>query len=202
MKPFSEYTDAELLGLDNETFNDSVRVEAIQRGIKPPVPLSEALRSSEWRGYQAPGDAAAVWEILAPSEYGSARGSGIAYQTEEQARRAMEGALSIRNDEYGTDKGFKFNQQDGWAVRKVLIGASKSSQAWAKFEEYRQDDTDFNKVVEECTTRWSTVLQAAYDAKVRAERKAEYLRLAAGNEEIAKAFWAKTERTEWPETSN
>jgi hypothetical protein len=42
------------------------------------------------------------------------------------------------------------------------------------------------------------VRQQAYNAKVRAERKAEYLRLAGGNEEIAKNFWAKAEGTAWP----
>ncbi len=197
MKPFSDYTDAELLTLDNTTFNDSVRLEAIQRGIKPPVPLSEALRSSEWRGYQCPGDAATVWEIVRPDQF-RAEGSGIAYQTEERAQQALAGAISIRYERYGNDQGFYFCPQEGWSIRKVSIGASKSSQAWAKFEAYTQDDSAFEAVVKECTERWSTVLQAAYDAKVRAERKAEYLRLAAGNEEIAKAFWAKAERTEWP----
>jgi len=198
MKRFNDYTDAELLGIDNATFNDAVRLEAIARGVKPPIPLSEALRSSEWRGYQCPGDAAAVWEIMAPTEYGQPRGSGIAFQDEDRAMKAMQGAISVRHDEYGADKGFKFNQQDGWAVRKVLVGSTKSAQAWAKFEAYREDTADFDKVVEECTTRWSTVLQAAYDKKVRSERRAEYLRLAAGNEEIARAFWDKAERTEWP----
>lgn len=198
MKRFNDYTDAELLGLDNATFNDAVRLEAIARGVKPPIPLSEALRSSEWRGYQCPGDAAAVWEIMAPNQYSSATGSGIAYHTEERAQQALAGAVSIRYESYGKDIGFHFCQQEGWGIRKVSIGVSKATQAWAKFQEYTQDDTDFDKVVEECTARWSGVLQAAYDKKVRSERRTEYLRLAAGNEEIARAFWGKAERTEWP----
>ena len=33
---------------------------------------------------------------------------------------------------------------------------------------------------------------------MNAEKKAEYLRLAGGNEEIAKGFWSKVEKTEWP----
>jgi hypothetical protein len=198
MKRFNDYTDTELLTLDNDTFNIAVRVEAIERGIKPPVPLSEALRTSEWKGYQHPGDAAAVWEIVRPDRYSSVEGSGVAYLTEAAALKAIEGAVSIRNETYGANQGFHFNSGQDWSVRRVPIGSMKSAQAWAKLEAYKEDTTEFDKVVEECTERWSRVLQADYNAKVQSERRAEYLRLADGNEEIAKAFWAKSERTDWP----
>ena len=110
-KRFAEYTDAELIGINNETLNIAIRVEAIQRGIKPPITISEALR---------------------------------------------------------------------------------------QFEEFFEDDTEFQKVVDECLERHSQVRQAAYNAKVRSEKRAEYLRLAGGDETIARAFWAKTEGTEFP----
>lgn len=199
MKRFNDYTDAELIGLDNATFNDAMRLEAIARGVKPPIPLSEALRSSEWHGYQCPGDAAAVYEIVRPDKYSSVEGSGVAYLSEAAALKAIEGAVSIRNETYGANQGFHFNSGQDWSVRRVPIGSMKSAQAWAKLEAYKEDTSEFDKVVEECTTRWSGVLQAAYDKRVRSERRTEYLRLAAGNEEIAKAFWDKAERTEWPE---
>ena len=52
MKPFSQLTRNETLDLTNEELNDAIRLEAIDRGIKPPITLSEALRRSEWRGYK------------------------------------------------------------------------------------------------------------------------------------------------------
>ena len=67
-KRFADYTDAELIGIDNETLNIAIRVEAINRGIKPPITLSEALRQSEWVGYQKPAEAIKVYaeKYLAP----------------------------------------------------------------------------------------------------------------------------------------
>ena len=79
-----------------------------------------------------------------------------------------------------------------------FVGVEAGSQKAAKFEEYTQDDTEFVKVRDECLEKYSEVRQQAYNAKVRAERKTEYLRLAGGSEEIAKKFWAKAEGTAWP----
>lgn len=196
-KRFADYTDAELVGIDNETFNDAVRIEAIQREVKPPLTLSEALRQSEWRGYQKPAEAIQVFEIIINNKYGSPANSGVGYLSKEKAESALDGMVSIEDDRYSSNPGHKINGGI-CCVMQRWVGVSKCESANAKFVEFTQDDTAFQQVVTECLERLSRVRQEAYDKKVRTEKRTEYLRLAGGNEEIARAFWAKTERTEFP----
>jgi len=190
-KRFADYTDAELLGIDNETLNKAIRIEAIERGIKPPITLSEALRRSEWVGYQKPAEAIKVFRIrqgYSQTDFG--------WLDEAKAHAALEGIVRLEKINYNRDD-LKIVSSDA-SIEVAWVGLGKSSEKAAKFEEYFQDDTEFNAVVEECMERYGRVRQAAYDAKVRSEKRAEYLRLASGNEGIARAFWAKTERTEFP----
>src|SRR5574343_866003 len=101
-RSFNQYTDAELLTLDNETINDAIRIESIERGIKPPITLSEALRTSEWRGYQLPAEEAAVYQLNTRDDsYSSFQHSGIAYLSEDRAKAAMEGIVVIDENRYG-----------------------------------------------------------------------------------------------------
>ncbi|NBW19950.1 MAG: hypothetical protein EBR82_69465 [Caulobacteraceae bacterium] len=191
-KRFADYTDAELLGIDNETLNKAIRIEAIQRGIKPPITLSEALRRSEWVGYQKPAEAIKVFRIrqgYAHSDFG--------WLDEAKAHAALEGMVKLEKINYNRDD-MKVSAADA-TVEVVWVGVSSGSDKAAKFEEFFQDDTAFNTVRDECMERLGRVRQAAYDAKVRSEKRAEYMRLASGNEDIARAFWAKTEGTEFPE---
>jgi hypothetical protein len=190
-KRFADYTDAELLGIDNETLNKAIRIEAIERGIKPPITLSEALRRSEWVGYQKPAEAIKVFRIrqgYAQSDFG--------WLDEAKAHAALEGMVKLDTVNYNRAD-LKIVTSDA-SVEVAWVGISKSCEKFAKFEEFFQDDTEFNKVRDECVERLSRVRQAAYDAKVRSEKRAEYMRLAGGNEAIARAFWAKTEGTEFP----
>ena len=190
-KRFAEYTDAELLGIDNETLNKAIRIEAIERGIKPPITLSEALRRSEWVGYQKPAESIKVFRIrqgYAHSDFG--------WLDEAKAHAALEGMVKLEKTSYNRDD-MKISAADA-TVEVVWVGVSKGSEKFAKFEEFFQDDTEFNTVRDECMERISRVRQAAYDARVRSEKRAEYMRLAGGNETIARAFWAKTEGTEFP----
>ena len=198
MKRFSHLTDNEILALSNEEFEDSVRIEAIERGIAPPVKLSEALRTSEWRGYRQPGDGAVFWEIQVPGLYRSER-SGVAYRTEAEALKAMEGAVALRFDEYGDRRGYNLNPQEGWTVARAFVPSTAHKQTWSKFEAAVENNPDFDKVAEECAKKQGEVWQADYNRRVNLERKAEYLRLAGGDETIARAFWGKAyPSTEWP----
>ncbi|UOF78071.1 mafG [Caudoviricetes sp.] len=193
MKTFTQYTDQELLSISVQDLNDAIRREAIERGIKPPMPLSEALRTSEWRGYQLPAENAAVWEINKLDGYSK---SGIAYLTEELATKALEGLVSV---EHGYGNQAPKLKTGCFGIIKVFISVSPSESKAEKFEEYYQDDTKFNDVRDECLKRLGEVRQADYNRRVNAEKKAEYLRLAGGNEDVAKAFWAKVEGGEWPQ---
>lgn len=191
MKPYFQHTEEERLQLSNEELCDAIKLEAIERGLKPPIDLSEALSRSEWRGYQAPAKSIPIYTIKVDRYAGEPK---YGYLEKCHAERAMEGMVKLE---------FPYNAPARLAVAEptveiVAIGVSPATSKGAKFQEYFQDDKDYLKLVEECMDDFSRIRQAAYDAKVRAERKVEYLRLAQGNEEIAKGFWAKAERTEWP----
>ena len=182
--------------LDNETINDAIRIEAIERGIAPPMTLSEAITKSEWRGYSKPEQFVVAWEIYVSGKYSSPTATGMAYLDEAKAQAALDGLVSIDQNQYG--KGGPKLLTGVASVMKVLIGENAGESKAAKFEEYAQDDTKFNEVKDECIKRLSDVRQADYNRRVNAEKRVEYLRLAGGNEDIAKGFWSKAERVEWP----
>lgn len=191
-KRFNDYADADLLGIDNETLNNAIRIEAIQRGVKPPIPISEALRQSEWRGYEKPAEAIKVYR-LRQGYYTTDFG----WLDESNAQAALDGLVKIEKVGY-KDGHLKICAPDV-AVETVWVGVTKAEQKAAKFEEFYEDTTAFDTVRDECLERFAAVRQAAYDAKVRSEKRAEYLRLAGGDEAIAKAFWGRVEGGEWPE---
>jgi len=191
MKPFSQLTRNETIDLTNEELNDAILLEAVERGMKPPVTLSEALRRSEWRGYTKPAESIKVFTLKI-----GYHSSNFGFLDEKLAERALEGMVCVEENSYSNPR-IKITQERPEVVTKY-VGVEASSQKASKFEEYTQDDTEFVKVRDECLEKYSEVRQQAYNAKVRAERKTEYLRLAGGNEEIAKKFWAKAEGTSWP----
>jgi hypothetical protein len=191
MKPFSQLTDSEVLGLSNEDLNDSIRLEAIDRNIQPPITLSEALRRSEWRGYQKPAEAIKVFRLRQGYYV-----TDFGWLDEAKAHAALEGLVKIEKVNYNRDD-LKISASEA-TVEVAWVGVSKSDDKAAKFEEFFQDSTEFNKVRDECLERCSKVRQDAYNTKVRQEKRTEYLRLARGDEAIAKAFWYKVEAGEWP----
>jgi len=196
MKTVTQHTDQELLELTNEQFNDAIRLEAIEAGIKPPIPTAQALERSGWMGYRKPPEHVTVYELAVKEDnYSSLHNSGLGYLSREKALAALEGLIHIDTPYNKINPVMKSGL--GVIVEK-FVGESPQVEAWAKFQEYVQDDTEFNKIRDVCVDRLSRVRQAAYDARVNAEKKVEYLRLAGGDEAIAQGFWAKVERTPWP----
>jgi hypothetical protein len=191
MKPFSQLSRNEIIDLTNEELNDSIRLEAIERGIKPPITLSEALRRSEWRGYTKPAESIKVFTLKI-----GYHSSNFGFLDEKLAEKALEGMVCVEENSYSHPK-IKITSDTPQIVVKYL-GVEAGSQKASKFEEFTQDDTEFNKVRDECLEKYSEVRQQAYNAKVRQEKRTEYLRLARNDEEIAKAFWSKVESGEWP----
>jgi DNA-binding Lrp family transcriptional regulator len=192
MKPFSQLTRAQILALTNEELNDAIRLEAIERNIAPPITLSEALRRSEWRGYQRPAEAIKVFRIRQGYYV-----SDFGWLDEAQAQAALAGVVKIEKINYSRDD-LKITSSDA-SVEVVWVGVNTAEEKAAKFEEFFQDNTKFDEVRDLCLELYRAIRQEDYNAKVQAEKKAEYLRLAQNDEAIAKAFWAKAEGTPWPE---
>jgi hypothetical protein len=195
MKPFNQLTDSEVLNLSNEDLNDAILLEAIDQGIQPPITLSEALRQSEWRGYTKPAQAIKVFSFRI-----GYHSSKFAFLDEKLAEKALEGMICIDENSYSHPK-IKITSDTPEIVLKY-VGVEDGSQKASKFEQFTQDDTEFNKVRDKCLERHSEVRQQAYNAKVRQEKRTEYLRLARNDEAIAKAFWVKVESSEWPADTN
>jgi hypothetical protein len=197
MKQYTHLSAEEKLKLTNEEYADAVRMEAVERGVAIPIRLSEALRNSEYRGFQLPAEFLTVWRIISHSDYSRSE-SDFAYLSEERAMAALEGIVCLKSSGYGTTSKLTVSDGEPRIQKEFILRNSQESRA-SKFVEFTQDTSDFDKIEEECREDWSTVRQAAYNKRVNLEKKAEYLRLAANNEEIAKAFWSKAERSVWPE---
>lgn len=192
-KRFCDYSDSELIGITNDQLNDAIRIEAIHRGINPPITLPEALRRSEWRGYQKPAEAIKVFALKCGYHT-----SPFGWLDEALAQRAIEGMIGIEDSSYPTPH-TKIKTDIPEIVTK-WIGVEKSSEKASKFTEYVDEKQDeFDKLRDECIERFSSVRQSAYNVQVNLTKKAEYLRLAGNNEEVAKAFWSKVERSVWPD---
>lgn len=196
MKRYFDYTDKEKLSLSHEDFQHSITLEAMWRGIKPPITLSEALVRTEYRGYQIPPESTVVFEIVKESSYSNSP-SGMAYLDRSKAQAAIDGLVGIENDGYGATAKKKI-APSGFVIQETRISLRDAKGFQSKLDEFLQDNTEFETVAQECCEDFSKVRQADYNTRVTAEKRAEYLRLAKGNEEVAKSFWNKTERTEWP----
>lgn len=196
-KAFNQYSDQELLTLTTEQVSDAICLEAINREVQPPIPLSEALKQSEWVGFKKPVSPLVVYELVASDKYNSPTSTGVAYLDEAKALAAMEGIVVYDENRYS--KAGPTIRETTVTINKRFVGYTDTSDKAAKFEAFQQDTKAFDEIKDECIERLSAVRQAAYNKRVNEEKKAEYLRLANNNETIAKSFWARVEKTEWPE---
>jgi hypothetical protein len=194
---YTSLTDAQKLALNSEEFLIAVKLEGIDRGIKPPLTLENALRQSEMQGFSMPPDAVFFYEIIAPKSY-SAERTGVCFKTIEEAQRAIQGAFGIYQDGYGATASDRLADASGFQIRQVWISHTKPKQYWTKLEEFMQDDKEFEALCDECRNDLQALRQREYDKAVALRKRAEYMALAKGSAEIAAAFWAKTERTEFP----
>lgn len=194
-KAYSELSVEERCLLDSGTFTDSVRLEAIKRGIAPPVSPSEKLKQGEYVSYTPTASHARFYELVGPGRYGSPDPLGIAFRTEDEAWNALKGAFRIYNEAYSQSSSVVAGD---WSVRSVLIGDGSKARGAVYVTEQPEDRSAFDKVLDECEDDLRTTKQSEYDKRLNFERAAEYMRLAGGNEEVAKAFWSKTYGTAWP----
>lgn len=189
---FSDMSGSQLLELNSEQLNDAIRLEAIKQGAAPPIALSDRVRSSEWLGFQVPAEYAKVWRLRA-----GYNASQIGYMSEARAIEAMQGAVFLEVNGYPREVTRITDKE--MSVECVMINVTSPVQAAVKFEEALSGESEeFIKIRDACLAKFGEARQAAYDRQVNSEKRAEYLRLANGDETIAKAFWAKVERGEFP----
>ncbi len=137
------------------------------------------------------------YELVRPQRYSGMERSGICFRTNDEARRALEGAVCILEEGYSDTK--KNSICDGvFSVQEVHVSFRSPKSFASKLELFEQDNTEYEKLCEECNADLNAIHQKRHNAKVTQEKRKQYLMLAQGNEEIAKAFWAKTEGGEFP----
>lgn len=195
MKPFHQLTNEEILSLDNAQLTDAIRLGALDRGIEIPITLPDALRTSEWRGYEQP---VSCVRIYCPFS-GGYNDPTMGYLSHAEAETALRGLVVIGST-YRSGKSIPCIKTDEEPIIKVvIIGDSPSANKAAAFKVAEESACDdFEKYRNECIEKAAMVRQSDYDRKVRAEHRKEYLRLAEGNEEIAKAFYIRTGKSSWP----
>lgn len=196
-QPYFALTTDQKIALTSESVQTAIELEAANRGIKPPLKLTDELNQYPFIGYTTPANSVSFYEILRPTKYsGNGERTGLCFKTEQEAQNAIQNAVCIQNDGYSDPKNTVL--PGDFSVQVVSVSLSKSKTFASRIEEYDQDDTRYNELAEECMADLNLLRQSDYDRRVNGEKRANYMRLAQGNEEIAKAFWSKSEAFEWP----
>lgn len=195
MKPFHQLTNEEILNLDNSQLTDAIRVGALDRGIEIPITLPDALRTSEWHGYQQPTSSVKIYCPFTGS-YDEPR---CGYLSQDEAEKALNG-LVVLGTSYRNGRSIPcINADHNPTIKVVIVGESPNLSKSAAFKAATEDGgEEFDKYRDACIEKCAVVRQDDYNRKVRAEHRKEYLRLAEGNEEIAKAFYERTGKGAWP----
>lgn len=202
-KKYSHLSVQEKLALDSDGLYHASILEAIDRGISPPTRLSDALNLKDAKGWWVPADATKVYQLVAKNQnYGEGKGTGIAFLTEEAAKAALTGAFAIYEEGYGDKRrNVLANPFESFEVRISHIINTPMQGYWTKLSEYSEDTEPFDNVMEECRADLEMVRQNEYNRTVLQEQRKQYIDLAGGDEAIARAFWAKTKGTAFPESA-
>lgn len=195
MKPFHKLTHDEIAGLNTESLTDSIKVGALDRGIEIPISLPEALKRSEYTGFS---HVVNPVRIYCPTA-GGYSDPNFGYLTLERAEEAMVGAVKIGSRYVGGKTHPQIDTESSIQIKVVVLGDIPSTIKASKLQEFSEQSSEaFDKYRDECLEKYNEVRQSNYDKAVRAEKRKEYMRLAGGNEEIAKAFYARIGHGAWP----
>jgi hypothetical protein len=181
MKRFTDLTPDEVLTATADQLTDAIRVEAIEQGIKPPVPLPEAIQLAAYQGHVSTKDDLTVYRLGTNGYH-----DDVGWLTEDEAIRAMQGAVVLESTYDKGRSGKRVAPESSVVIKRVVLPGEPQLYKIAE-------------LVDACTDKVREIRQAAYDLAVARTRKAEYMRLANNDEAIAKAFWAKAETLPWPD---
>ena len=194
---YSDLSSEQKLALTEDGLDLAAKLEALDRGIKIPISLGDQLETYEFKGWTMPQESLTLYELITTDEYNSI-GSGICFQTEEEAFNALNGAFHIKSTGYGATQKMEMSTGD-ITVRRAFLRRSDQESFGAKLEIENRDLGPWRDMLEELTEDLSGIRQADYNKRVNTVKKAEYLKLANGEESVAKAFWNKSETVQWPE---
>lgn len=189
MKRYFELTIDERVVLNDQDLSDAIRLEAIDRGIAPPLLLNEEIQRGIHQAYSEPANAVTFYEVMRAGRWGSQAQTGLAFSTKEEAEKACLGAFSLEDGKIVSGQ---------FSVRCVKVQSGGCYKV-ADVEEYVYDSSKYDAVADECLADLREIKQRRYDAEIMKHKKAEYMRLAKGDKAIAKAFWQRTESSTWPE---
>lgn len=196
-KGFSELSPEELLKMEQSEIEDSIKIEAINKGIQPRITLSEVVGKLGYNPcvhFPSENDII-VWAI--GSGYHS---PNVGWMTQEQALAALKGAISLGTTYKNGRSSPKIENSELQIVQVRIPTLETKTEFKKSLKEFtEQDPGKFDELVEECLDKLSKIRQDAYNFAVAVERKQEYLRLANGDEKIAQAFWNKAETLPWPQ---
>ncbi len=197
---FFNLTETQKLEFTSDQITDSIKIEAIHRGIKIPYTLEQLTSKLGCEGFNLPADKQVFYEIVRAKKYGGLERTGVCYTTAEIARSKLEGAICIDTEGYAPKERNVIIKGE-WSVQEIYVTLFPLTSFATMLKEVEDDSPceEFTKLCEECQTNLSELRQARYDAEVRKRKRAEYLRLAQGNLDIAKSFWNKSENSEFPD---
>ena len=198
MKPYYQLSAEEKLALPSADFQRSVELQAIENKIPLPVTLKDLVKQPEYVGFTIHPSSVTFYEVCYEGQYSGTTGSGVFYKTEEEAKRALDGALVCVEEGYGATKTRKVIPRE-FSVRAAYITLGKHIAFGRGVEEAIEENEAFDKLAAEIANDHYSIRQAAYDKDVLIKRKEKYLEVANGDEPVARKFWEMSEKTVWPE---
>jgi hypothetical protein len=173
MTPYFELSNAERLALSYQDYHTAITLEAIKRGITPPIPLPDELKRVGYHGFTIPADPLKLFEICAPQGYGEAKPTGVAYRTEEEAIAALNGAFSVCTTGYGANQKDVLNF-DKFCVRIKYVGTvSHQHTKMLDDSDIAEPSEAFVNLGKDCQDDLDRLNMEAYTARVNTVKRAE-----------------------------
>lgn len=190
---YAKLTNEQKLTLTEDQLDKAIVFEAIHRGLEFPLKIAELVPDSALRCH-IPEEATEVYEIFISSAYARPEGTGIAFPTKAEAEKALEGAMQVTRDYSNRVKidAPSFSLQ----ITRIPLRAGKIVNA--SIDEYVADLSAYEALCDEIMTEIKQLRQVEYDKEILKSKKEEYLKLANNDEAVARQFWHKVEKVDWP----
>jgi hypothetical protein len=185
--------------LDNPVARDNAcELEAVDRGITVPITLPDLLIKTQYVGYQIPAQGTRVFEICVNKGYSDNKPTGMCFLTREKAEKAMVESMSCFTEGYSANEKWVLKESKPTVMERFISLTSDIQKNFA-IEPYEADLKAYQDLCDEIYKEITQIVQEDHNKEVNQIKRAKYLELALGNEDIAKGFWNNVEKTGWPE---